>query len=80
MELRCQLRFTDDPAGGARAILDADTADRSVRITIEATGATKGEAFETLAERTRELYGATCSLVDTVEELARTYFAGADQG
>jgi hypothetical protein len=73
VELRCQLRFTDD-ADGKRALLEARDARGCVRVTIEATGSDEGEALSALAERTRELYGAVCGIVDTVEDVARRYY------
>ncbi len=74
MDLRCQLRFVDAP-GGKRAILDAGSADGSVRLTVEADGEDQGSALVALAARTRELYASICTVVDTVEELERTYFS-----
>lgn len=77
MELRCQLRFA--PATDAvRAVLDASSPDGDVKITIEAAGADEGEALSALAERTRELYASVCSVVETVEDLARAYFEESD--
>lgn len=77
MELRCQLRF-EDAAEGKRAILDARDARRSVRVTVEATGTDEGEALAALAERTRELYGAVCGAVETVEDVVRRYYESED--
>ncbi len=73
MDLRCQLRFAGVP-NGARAILEAGLPDRSVLITVEATGPDEGQALSALAERTRALYDGVCGLVETVEELTRTYY------
>jgi hypothetical protein len=73
VELRCQLRFVDD-ADGKRAFLEARDARGCVRVTIEATGGDEGEALSALAERTRELYGAVCGIVDTVEDVVRRYY------
>lgn len=72
MELRCQIRFADAPAG-ARAVLEACDSERNVVVTIQATGRDRGEAIAALAERTRDLYSGICGVVETVEDVARTY-------
>ena len=77
MELRCQLRFAKAPEG-ARAILEARDAGRSVLVSIEATGTDEGEALAALAERTRDLYGAVVCIVDTVEDVLRRYYEPDD--
>lgn len=74
VELRCQLRFAP-VAEGACAILEARDPEHGVTLTVEATGADRAAALTLLAERTRELYGAVCQLVDTVEEVTRQYYA-----
>ena len=73
------MRFADDPEG-ARAILEACDIEGSVTITIEAAGSDRDQALSALAERTRALHGGVCGVVETVEEIARTYFAGAEEG
>lgn len=72
MELRCQVRFVDEPSG-ARVLLEAGDPAQGVSLTLEASGANKREAITLLAERTRALYSAVCGMVETVEDLARTY-------
>jgi hypothetical protein len=77
VELRCQLRFAA-AAEGASAILEARSADGDVTVTVEARGSDRAAALLALAERTRELYGAACQLVETVEEVTRQYYDEED--
>jgi len=58
-----------------RAILEARDVDRSVLVTIEATGADEGEALAALAERTRAFYGGVVGVVETVEDVLGRYYA-----